>query len=88
MTDGKKDMVKLTDEIIPSNDQPKLMAKKNNYDLTNLYANGDLRYYYKGKKCVSKTGIDVSYYQGKIDWKKVKKVLDKRGRMWYNTSKL
>lgn len=73
MTDGKSDLVKLSDEVIPSNDQPNLKANKNNYDMTNLYADKDLRYYYKGNKCISETGIDVSYYQGRIDWKKVKK---------------
>lgn len=73
MTDGKSNLIKLSDEIVPSNDQPNLKAMHNNYDLTNLYADGDLRYYYKGNKCISETGIDVSYYQGKIDWPKVKK---------------
>lgn len=73
MMDGKSGLVKLSDEVIPANNQPELNAKRNNYNMTNLYADGDLRYYYKGNNCISETGIDVSYYQGKIDWKKVKK---------------
>lgn len=73
----KSHLVKLGTEAVPAayrpNNQPVLDAKKNSYDWTNLYADDDYRYYYSGKNVVSKVGIDVSYYQGKIDWKKVKK---------------
>lgn len=78
ITDGQKShLVRLGKDAVPAayrpNNQPVLDAKKNSYDWTNLYADDDYRYYYKGKKVASKVGIDVSYYQGKIDWKKVKK---------------
>ena len=77
ITDGKSEMVRVDDGEIPlssgSNTQPELDAKKNNYDFSNLYENERYRYYFEDNKKVSKVGIDVSYYQGKIDWKKVKK---------------
>ena len=72
-----KGMVCIGDEAVPlaglNGSQPILNAKKNKYDFRELYEDGSYRYYYKNKKLASKVGIDVSYYQGKIDWKKVKK---------------
>ena len=78
ITDSHKShLTRLGTDAVPAayrpNDQPVLDAKKNSYDWTNLYADGNYRYYYSGTKEISKVGIDVSYYQGKIDWKKVKK---------------
>ena len=76
LTDGKSEMVKIEEGDVPLSDgsgQPILNAKKNNYDLSNLYEDDLYRYYFKDDKRASKVGIDVSYYQGKIDWKKVKK---------------
>lgn len=77
MTDGKSEMVKIEDETVPLADgkdtQPNLKAKRNSYDLSNLYEDEYYRYYFEGDERASKVGIDVSYYQGKIDWKKVKK---------------
>lgn len=79
ITDKSKEgkLVQLGTEAVPAayrpNNQPVLDATKNSFDWTNLYGRDDLRYYYSGKKVVSQMGIDVSYYQGKIDWKKVKR---------------
>lgn len=47
-------------------------AKKHNYNFNNLKKEGEFRYYVEDGKTVSKVGIDVSYYQGDIDWEKVK----------------
>ncbi len=41
-----------------------------NYD--NLKIDGDFRYYTKDGQVVSKLGVDVSYFQQSINWKKVK----------------
>ena len=44
----------------------------NTLDWENLELGEDNRYtYYENGEAVSKTGIDVSYHQGDIDWKKV-----------------
>lgn len=46
-------------------------VKHHNYDWKNLrYENGYLKY--EDSKYISKLGIDVSYYQGEIEWNKVK----------------
>lgn len=44
----------------------------NTFDWKNLELGEDNRYtYYENGEAVSKTGIDVSYHQGDIDWEKV-----------------
>lgn len=70
-------LIRLGSDAVPAayrpNNQPEFNATKNSYDWTNLYGRNDFRYYYSGKKVVSNVGIDVSYYQEKIDWNRVKK---------------
>lgn len=44
---------------------------ENEYELSNLYNEDGLRYY-EDENYESVPGIDVSYYQKKIDWEKVK----------------
>lgn len=47
-------------------------AKKHDYNFNNIKEDGQFKYYVENGKRISKIGIDVSYYQGDIDWKKVK----------------
>ena len=47
-------------------------AKKHGYNFNNIKEDGQFKYYVEDGKTVSQVGIDVSYYQGEIDWEKVK----------------
>lgn len=47
-------------------------AKRHDYNFNNIKDAGQFKYYVEDGKAVSKVGIDVSYYQGEIDWNKVK----------------
>ena len=49
------------------------LAEKNEYDFDNCLKNENGFYKYEDEKYQSKLGVDVSTYQGVIDWKKVKK---------------
>ena len=49
------------------------LAEKNEYDFDNFLKNENGFYQYEDNTYQSKLGIDVSTYQGIIDWKKVKK---------------
>lgn len=42
------------------------------YDWNNLHEKDGLKYYIDGEGNISKTGIDVSYFQNDINWEKVK----------------
>ena len=53
LTDGKSEMVKIEEGDIPLSDgsgQPVLNAKKNNYDLSNLYEDDLYRYYFEDEQ--------------------------------------
>ncbi len=60
--------------IIDEIEAERINAKKNTYDFNNnLYqGQGKPFKFYKTENELSKVGIDVSYYQKDIDWKKVK----------------
>lgn len=47
-------------------------AKRNDYDADNFVQDDTFWYYEEDGEKISKAGIDVSSYQGDIDWKKVK----------------
>lgn len=47
-------------------------VKKNNYDWSNIHEKGGLKYYIDRAGNISKAGIDVSYFQGNVNWDKVK----------------
>lgn len=49
----------------------KTNARKNNYNADNLIQDSRFWYYEENGDVTSKTGIDVSSYQGDIDWNKV-----------------
>ena len=53
------------------NHDKNLMAL-NDYDYNHLGDNGGLKYYLKNGAVASKAGIDVSDYQGSIDWNAIK----------------
>ncbi|MCR5608899.1 MAG: glycoside hydrolase family 25 protein [Lachnospiraceae bacterium] len=60
-------------EIIEAYDFNQIHATTHQYDWNMLHINGDYRYYGPAKEeAISKTGVDVSYYQEDIDWPKVK----------------
>ena len=48
------------------------LANKNNYNFDKIVKDNNGYYKYEDEKYISKIGIDVSSYQGDIDWKKVK----------------
>ena len=50
-----------------------VLAEKHEYDFDNFLKNENGFYQYEDEKYQSKLGVDVSTYQGIIDWKKVKK---------------
>lgn len=67
-----EDYATTSDSIIDKIEEERINAKKNTYNFQeNLYTNG-LYKFYKTEDFMSKVGIDVSYYQKDIDWKKVK----------------
>ncbi len=41
-------------------------------DFSNVREKDGLKGYYEGDTCITKNGIDVSYFQGDIDWERVK----------------
>lgn len=47
-------------------------VKKHSYDWSNIHEKDGLKYYIDQAGNVSKAGIDVSYFQGNINWDKVK----------------
>ena len=60
------------DDIIDTYLISKTNASKNTYKEENFVQDNKFWYYEENGKRMSKTGIDVSSYQGDIDWKKVK----------------
>lgn len=46
-------------------------AKRHDLNMNNIKEKGQFKYYTESGEKVSKAGIDVSYYQGNIDWEKV-----------------
>lgn len=50
----------------------KTNARRHNYDMSNLVQDEIFWLYKENGKATSKIGVDVSSYQGDIDWKKVK----------------
>ena len=66
-TDKRTEYQIVNDYLIASS-----RAKKHDYNFNNLKEKGQFKYYVEDGKTVSKVGIDVSYYQGDIDWATVK----------------
>lgn len=72
----------LNDEAVPAAASPnevvdkylvdQINATTHEYDWGKLHIDGNHRYYGEDETIISKTGIDVSYYQEEIDWQKVK----------------
>lgn len=71
---SKDDFSTSAESIIGEIEADMINAKKNTYDFNNnLYqGQGKPFKYYKTEDELSKVGIDVSYHQKNIDWKKVK----------------
>lgn len=46
-------------------------AKRHDLNMNNIKEKGQFKYYTSSGEKISKAGIDVSYYQGNIDWEKV-----------------
>ncbi len=70
---GSKDYIEISDY---SNDKIILKALENvpktELKPENLSSDGDFRYYTENGEVTSKLGVDVSYFQGDIDWQIVK----------------
>ncbi len=71
---GEKDVVKLTDSVYGETWLQALTdVAKNTYNYSNIIVDENgFKYYTENNEVVSKLGIDVSYYQGNIDWDAVK----------------
>lgn len=68
--DGKK--IKMSDSVIGEMYLPVIDdVKKCQYDMNNIVTRNNYSFYKENNEIVSLTGIDVSQYQGDIDWKKV-----------------
>ena len=95
--DGKNNADKNTgnvSNIKPENNDKYINgATQNTYTDNGFYVKDGLKYYAKNGVTISKVGIDVSIYQGDIDWKKVKSsgvdfVMIRLGFRGYATGKL
>ena len=76
-----------------NNDKYVNNATNNTYTDNGFYVKDGFKYYAKNGKTVSRVGIDVSIYQGNVDWKKVKAsgvdfVMIRLGFRGYVTGKL
>lgn len=81
------------DDIIDTYLISKTNASKNAYKEENFVQDNKFWYYEEKGKKISKTGIDVSSYQGDIDWKRVKEdgvefAIIRVGIRGYGTGKL
>lgn len=68
--DGEK--IKMSDSVIGEMYLPVIDGvEKCQYDMNNIVTRNNYSFYKENNEIVSLTGIDVSQYQGNIDWKKV-----------------
>lgn len=69
---GEKDIIKLWDPTYGDTWLEALTdVPKHTYDFSSIKTQGGYKYYFENGEAVSLVGIDVSYFQGDIDWNRV-----------------
>jgi len=69
---GEKDIIKLWDSAFGDTWLEALTdVPRHTYDFNNIKTRNGYKYYYQDGALASKVGIDVSYFQGDIDWQLV-----------------